>query len=141
MPCDVARARPWFINGADFATARETSLTAALIGISTCVVQQASQHGGGILCRPAPREESCQRQRRQSPRTEPRSRGWRPLDTLSLVPSRAPRERQRLWEERYLNTRVVVLTEYIGPSMTFGTDRRCENQVVRYLDSDRVEIG
>jgi GTP-binding protein LepA len=43
-------------------------------------------------------------------------------------------------EEPYVKARIMVPSEYIGPIMTLGTDRRGEYKGMRYLDTTRVEI-
>ena len=43
-------------------------------------------------------------------------------------------------EEPYVKARIMVPTEYIGPIMTLGTDRRGEYKGMNYIDTARVEI-
>jgi len=43
-------------------------------------------------------------------------------------------------EEPYVKARIMVPTDYIGPIMTLGTERRGEYKGMRYLDTTRVEI-
>jgi GTP-binding protein LepA len=43
-------------------------------------------------------------------------------------------------EEPYVKARIMVPTEYIGPIMTLGTERRGEYKGMHYLDTARVEI-
>ena len=43
-------------------------------------------------------------------------------------------------EEPYVKARIMVPTEYIGPIMTLGTERRGEYKGMSYLDTTRVEI-
>ncbi|MGA1416770.1 MAG: translation elongation factor 4 [Gemmatimonadaceae bacterium] len=43
-------------------------------------------------------------------------------------------------EEPYVKARIMVPTEYIGPIMTLGTERRGEYKGMHYLDTTRVEI-
>ncbi len=43
-------------------------------------------------------------------------------------------------EEPYVKARIMVPTEYIGPIMTLGTDRRGEYKGMNYIDTTRVEI-
>ncbi len=43
-------------------------------------------------------------------------------------------------EEPYVKARIMVPTEYIGPIMTLGTERRGEYKGMNYLDTTRVEI-
>jgi GTP-binding protein LepA len=43
-------------------------------------------------------------------------------------------------EEPYVKARIMVPTDYIGPVMTLGTDRRGEFKGMSYLDTTRVEI-
>ena len=43
-------------------------------------------------------------------------------------------------EEPYVKARIMVPTEYIGPIMSLGTDRRGEFKGMNYLDPTRVEI-
>ncbi len=43
-------------------------------------------------------------------------------------------------EEPYVKARIMVPTEYIGPVMTLGTERRGEFKGMSYLDTTRVEI-
>ena len=43
-------------------------------------------------------------------------------------------------EEPYVKARIMVPTDYIGPIMTLGTDRRGEYKGMSYLDTTRVEI-
>jgi GTP-binding protein LepA len=43
-------------------------------------------------------------------------------------------------EEPYVKARIMVPTDYIGPVMTLGTERRGEFQGMNYLDTTRVEI-
>jgi GTP-binding protein LepA len=43
-------------------------------------------------------------------------------------------------EEPYVKARIMVPTDYIGPIMTLGTERRGEYKGMNYLDTTRVEI-
>jgi GTP-binding protein LepA len=43
-------------------------------------------------------------------------------------------------EEPYVKARIMVPTDYIGPIMTLGTDRRGEYKGMNYIDTTRVEI-
>ncbi len=43
-------------------------------------------------------------------------------------------------EEPYVKARIMVPTEYIGPIMTLGTERRGEYKGMNYIDTARVEI-
>ena len=43
-------------------------------------------------------------------------------------------------EEPYVKARIMVPTDYIGPIMTLGTERRGEFKGMSYLDTTRVEI-
>ena len=43
-------------------------------------------------------------------------------------------------EEPYVKARIMVPTDYIGPIMTLGTERRGEYKGMHYLDTTRVEI-
>ena len=43
-------------------------------------------------------------------------------------------------EEPYVKARIMVPTDYIGPIMTLGTERRGEYKGMQYLDTTRVEI-
>ncbi|MBX7120199.1 MAG: translation elongation factor 4 [Gemmatimonadaceae bacterium] len=43
-------------------------------------------------------------------------------------------------EEPYVKARIMVPSEYIGPIMTLGTERRGEYKGMSYLDTTRVEI-
>ncbi|MEN9791392.1 MAG: GTP-binding protein LepA [Gemmatimonadota bacterium] len=43
-------------------------------------------------------------------------------------------------EEPYVKARIMVPTDYIGPIMTLGTERRGEYKGMSYLDTTRVEI-
>jgi len=43
-------------------------------------------------------------------------------------------------EEPFVKARIMVPTDYIGPVMTLGTERRGEFQGMNYLDTTRVEI-
>ncbi len=43
-------------------------------------------------------------------------------------------------EEPYVKARIMVPTDYIGPIMTLGTERRGEYKGMHYLDTARVEI-
>jgi GTP-binding protein LepA len=43
-------------------------------------------------------------------------------------------------EEPYVKARIMVPSDYIGPIMTLGTDRRGEYKGMHYLDTTRVEI-
>jgi GTP-binding protein LepA len=43
-------------------------------------------------------------------------------------------------EEPYVKARIMVPSEYIGPIMTLGTDRRGEYKGMSYIDTTRVEI-
>ncbi len=43
-------------------------------------------------------------------------------------------------EEPYVKARIMCPTEYIGPIMTLGTDRRGIYKNMRYLDTARVEL-
>jgi GTP-binding protein LepA len=43
-------------------------------------------------------------------------------------------------EEPYVKARIMVPTDYIGPVMTLGTERRGEFKGMSYLDTTRVEI-
>jgi len=43
-------------------------------------------------------------------------------------------------EEPYVKARIMVPSEYIGPIMTLGTERRGEYKGMSYIDTSRVEI-
>jgi GTP-binding protein LepA len=43
-------------------------------------------------------------------------------------------------EEPYVKARIMVPSEYIGPIMTLGTERRGEYKGMHYIDTTRVEI-
>ncbi len=43
-------------------------------------------------------------------------------------------------EEPYVKARIMAPTEYIGPIMTLGTDRRGEYKGMHYIDTARVEF-
>src|SRR5471032_700678 len=43
-------------------------------------------------------------------------------------------------EEPYVKARIMVPTEYIGPIMTLGTERRGEYKGMHYIDTARVEF-
>ncbi|MBX3173213.1 MAG: translation elongation factor 4 [Gemmatimonadaceae bacterium] len=43
-------------------------------------------------------------------------------------------------EEPYVKARIMVPTDYIGPIMTLGTERRGEYKGMSYIDTTRVEI-
>ncbi len=43
-------------------------------------------------------------------------------------------------EEPYVKARIMVPTDYIGPIMTLGTERRGEYKGMNYIDTTRVEI-
>ncbi len=43
-------------------------------------------------------------------------------------------------EEPYVKARIMVPSEYIGPIMTLGTERRGEYKQMSYIDTSRVEI-
>ncbi len=43
-------------------------------------------------------------------------------------------------EEPYVKARIMVPTEYIGPIMTLGTERRGEYMGMHYIDTTRVEF-
>jgi GTP-binding protein LepA len=51
----------------------------------------------------------------------------------------APAEIERI-EEPYVKARIVSPTEYIGPIMTLGTERRGVYHGMRYIDTTRVEF-
>ena len=51
----------------------------------------------------------------------------------------APAEIERI-EEPYVKARIVSPTEYIGPIMTLGTERRGVYNGMRYIDTTRVEF-
>jgi len=44
-------------------------------------------------------------------------------------------------EEPYVKARIMVPSEYIGPIMTLGTERRGEYKGMSYIDTSRVEIS
>jgi GTP-binding protein LepA len=59
------------------------------------------------------------------------------VENPALMPSASIIDRI---EEPYVKARIMVPTDYIGPVMTLGTERRGEFKGMSYLDTTRVEI-